>query len=148
MLIFESFKNTVLDKFLNPWFCTLIDLKVAKTHLCLCTYSGASQVAQWVKESACNAGDVRDLGLIPGSGRSPGGGHGNQLQNSCLENPTDRRARRAAVHKAAESDTSEAMMHACRHLQGHLIPRGPERQGDRRELSGDKQKPSNQTRLL
>ena len=105
-------------------------------------------MAQWVKESACNAGDVRDLGLIPGSGRSPGGGHGNQLQNSCLENPTDRRAWRAAVHKAAESDTSEAMMHACRHLQGHLIPRGPERQGDRRELSGDKQKPSNQTRLL
>ena len=38
------------------------------------------------KESACNAGD---LGLIPGSGRSPGGGHGNPLQYSCLENPMD-----------------------------------------------------------
>ena len=44
------------------------------------------------KESACNAGD---LGLIPGSGRSPGGGHGNPLQRSCLENPMDGGAWRA-----------------------------------------------------
>ena len=41
------------------------------------------------KESACNVGD---LGLIPGLGRSPGGGHGNSLQYSCLENPMDRGA--------------------------------------------------------
>ena len=41
------------------------------------------------KESACNAGDIRDMDLIPGSGRSPGGGHGNPLQYSCLENPMD-----------------------------------------------------------
>ena len=41
------------------------------------------------KESACNA---EDLGLIPGSGRSPGGGHGNPFQYSCLENPMDRGA--------------------------------------------------------
>ena len=41
------------------------------------------------KESTCNAGD---LGLIPGLGRSPGGGHGNPLQYSCLENPMDRGA--------------------------------------------------------
>ena len=40
------------------------------------------------KESACNAGDTRDAGLIPGSGRSPEGGHGNPLQYSCLENST------------------------------------------------------------
>ena len=39
------------------------------------------------KESACNAGDTGDMGLIPGSGRSPGGGHGNPFQDSCLENP-------------------------------------------------------------
>ena len=39
------------------------------------------------------AGDIRDTGLIPGSGRTPGGGHGNQLQYSCLENPMDRGAR-------------------------------------------------------
>ena len=41
------------------------------------------------KESACNARDVRDCGSIPGLGRSPGGGHGNPLQYSCLENPID-----------------------------------------------------------
>ena len=42
------------------------------------------------KESACSAGDLRDAGSIPGSGRSPGGGHGNPLQYSHLENPMDR----------------------------------------------------------
>ena len=47
------------------------------------------------KESACNAGD---LGSVPGSGRSPGEGHGNPLQYSCLENPMDRGAWRATVH--------------------------------------------------
>ena len=52
-------------------------------------YSGASLVAQMVKESTCNAGD---LGSIPGLGRSLGGGHGNPLQYSCLENAMDRGA--------------------------------------------------------
>ena len=47
------------------------------------------------KESACNAGD---LGSIPGLRRSPGGGHGNPLQYSCLENPMDRGAWQATVH--------------------------------------------------
>ena len=50
------------------------------------------------KASACNAGD---LGSIPGSGRSPGEGHGNPLQDSCLENPTDRGAWWATVHRVA-----------------------------------------------
>ena len=50
------------------------------------------------KESACNAGD---LGLIPGSGRSPGEGNGNPLQYSCLENPMDRGALQATVHRVA-----------------------------------------------
>ena len=47
---------------------------------------------QWLtgKESACNAGDIADVGSIPGSGRSPGGGNGNPLQYSCLKNPMDR----------------------------------------------------------
>ena len=44
------------------------------------------------KESACNAGDAGDLGSIPGSGRSPGGGNGNPLQYSCLENLLDKGA--------------------------------------------------------
>ena len=54
------------------------------------------------KESACNVGD---LGSIPGSGRPPGGGHGNPLQYSCLENPTDRGAWWATVHGVTESQT-------------------------------------------
>ena len=45
-----------------------------------------------VKNSPANAGDIRDTDLIPGLGRTPGGGHGNPLQYSCLENPKDRAA--------------------------------------------------------
>ena len=62
---------------------------------------------QWLsgKESACNAGDV---GSISGSGRFSGGGHGNPLQHSCLENPLDRGAWQAIVHGVTESDTTEA----------------------------------------
>ena len=51
------------------------------------------------KESACNAGDKS---LIPGSGRSPGGGHGNPFHYSCLENPMDRGAQQATVHRVAK----------------------------------------------
>ena len=54
------------------------------------------------EESTCNVGD---LGSIPGSGRSPGGGHGNPLQYSCLENPMDRGAWWATVHGVAKSQT-------------------------------------------
>ena len=54
------------------------------------------------KESACSAGE---LGSIPGLGRSPGGGHGNPLQYSCLENPMDRGAWWATVHGVAKCQT-------------------------------------------
>ena len=60
-----------------------------------------------VKNPPANAGDVRDTGLIPGSGRCPGKGHGNTIQYSCLENPMDREARQATVHSVTESDTTE-----------------------------------------
>ena len=50
------------------------------------------QVALEVKKPSANAEDVRDMGLIPGLGRSSGGGHGNSLQYSCLENPMNRGA--------------------------------------------------------
>ena len=60
------------------------------------------------KESTYNAGDA---GLIPGLGRSPGGGHGNPLQYSCLENPMDRGAWPATVHRVAESDTTDSTEH-------------------------------------
>ena len=58
-----------------------------------------------VKNPAANAGDIRDMGLIPGSGRSPEGGHGNPLQYSSLENPMDRGAWQARVHRVAKSRT-------------------------------------------
>ena len=57
-----------------------------------------------VKNMAASAGDIREVGLIPGLGRSPGGGHGNPLQYSCLENPLDRGAWQATIHRVAESD--------------------------------------------
>ena len=65
-------------------------------------YSWASLVAQTVKESARNEGD---LGLIPGLGSSPGGGHGHPPQYSCLENPVDRGAWEATDHAVIKSWT-------------------------------------------
>ena len=56
-----------------------------------------------IKNPPFNAGDIRDAGLIPGSGRSPGKGNGNPRQYSCLENPMHRRAWHATVHRVAES---------------------------------------------
>ena len=58
-----------------------------------------------VKNPPANAGDVIDVGSIPGSGRSPRGGHGNPLQYFCLENPLDRIAWCATVHKVTNSWT-------------------------------------------
>ena len=58
-----------------------------------------------VKNLPANARDVRDSGSIPGSGRSPGGGHGNPLQYYCLENPKDRGAWQTAVHRVEKSQT-------------------------------------------
>ena len=58
-----------------------------------------------IENQPANVGDVRDVGLIPGLERSPGGGHGNPLQYSCLENLMDRGAWRATVHGVAKSET-------------------------------------------
>ena len=60
-----------------------------------------------VKNLPANAGDLREEGLIPELGRSPGGGHGNALQYSCLENPMNREAWQATVHRFAELNTTE-----------------------------------------
>ena len=60
-----------------------------------------------VKNPPAGAGDVRDVGLIPGLGRSPGGGHGNPLQYSCLRNLVDRGAWQGTVYKVIESDSTE-----------------------------------------
>ena len=58
-----------------------------------------------VKNLPANSGDIKDVGSIPGLGRSPGEGNGNPLQYSCLENPMDRGAWRAAIHGVAKSRT-------------------------------------------
>ena len=58
-----------------------------------------------VKNPPANAGDTRDMGSIPGSGRSPEEGNGNPLQHSCLENPMNRGAWQAIVYEVAKSQT-------------------------------------------
>ena len=58
-----------------------------------------------IKNLPASAGDLRDAGLVSGSGRSPGGGHGNPLQYSCLENSMDREAWQTTVHEVAKSQT-------------------------------------------
>ena len=70
-----------------------------------------------VRNMPTNAGDIRDMCLIPGLGRSPGGRNGNPLQYSCLETPMDRGAWWATVHGAAkELDMTEATSHTGTHV--------------------------------
>ena len=64
-------------------------------------WGGASKVALVIKNLPAKAGDVREASVIPGSGRSSGGGRGNPLQYSCLENTMDRGAWQAAVRGVA-----------------------------------------------
>ena len=122
--------NSILSKQKLP-FSLPSPIPVAGNHpstFCLCKFP------RWLsdKESACqcrrpktviknlpaNAGDLRDAGLIPGSGRSLGEGNGNQLKDSCLENPMDRGAWRATVHGVAQRQAKLRWlsMHTARHL--------------------------------
>ena len=78
----------------------------------------SSQVALVVKNPHANAGGIRDTGSIPGLGRSPGEGHGNPVQYSCLENPMDRGARRAIVHRASKSWTRQKQL--SKHSQTNI----------------------------
>ena len=71
-----------------------------------------------VKNLAVNVGDTRQVGSIPGLGRSPGEENGIPLQYSCLENPMDRGAWWAKVHGITESDTTE-ITHVCMHTHTH-----------------------------
>ena len=77
-----------------------------------------------VKNLPAKAGDIRDPHSIPGSGRSPGGGHGNPCQYSCLENPMDRGAWWATVHNVTKSHTQLKQLstqHTEPGLDKHLI---------------------------
>ena len=64
-----------------------------------------SQIVLAEKNPPANAGNVRDMGSIPGLGRCPGGGHGNPLQYSCLENPMEKGAWQDTVHRVTKSRT-------------------------------------------
>ena len=74
----------------------------------------ASHVVLVVKNPPANAGDIRDMGSIPGLGRSPEGEYGNPLQYSCLENPMDRGAWWVMIHGVTKSQTQlkQPSMHA------------------------------------
>ena len=90
MIITSIFKTTIdlFKYFFLNLFIALCFLGIYSFCSGLLIY-WASQVALVVKNLPANAGDIRDIGLIPGLRRSPGGGHGNPFQYSCLENPMD-----------------------------------------------------------
>ena len=90
--------------------------------VCVCWNTPIGYILIWtfwvalvVKNPPAHEGD-RDAGSIPGSGRSPGGGHGNLLQYSCLENPKDRGAWQTRVHRVAKSWTQLRQLSTCIHI--------------------------------
>ena len=98
----------------TAWFKVTVQFFLRGIFACLLC-ARASQVALVVKNPPANARDVRDAGLIPGSGRSPGGGHGNLLQYSCLKNPMDRGAWQAqsiGSHRFRHDRSDLACTHA------------------------------------
>ena len=102
---------------MQPNFSTLYRAELKLCSLKWALWFGPSQAVQVVKNLAANTGDLRGVSLIPGSERSPGGGHGNPLQYSCRENPMDRGAWWATAHKITKSWTGlkQLSMHAIIH---------------------------------
>jgi len=83
-------------------------------------------VAQQVKNPPVSAGDTKDVGLVPGSVQSPGGGKGNPFQYSCLKNPMDRGAWWATVQRVAKSQTllsnyAESLLYARHCSKGFTL---------------------------
>ena len=72
-----------------------------------------------LKNPPANAGNIRDVGSIPGSGRSPEGGNGNPRQHSCLENPMDRGAWQATIHRVTKRRT---WLSDLAHMLGGGVP--------------------------
>ena len=104
--------------------CVLIYVYVFIPYICVYIYIHiyicASQVVLVVKNLSANAGDIRNAGSIPGLRRAPGGGHGNPLQCSSLENPMNRGARWAMVHRVTKRHNWSNWAHsACTHTHTH-----------------------------
>ena len=105
-----------MDTLRNRYRSKVTTFKAPKTHRPLTTWESSqmplyplysckhrpSQLALVVKNLPASAGDIRDTGSVPGWGRSPGGGHGNPLQYSCLETTMDRRTWRTMVHRVTK----------------------------------------------
>ena len=90
--VYELWSSTILLSYLTENFGNLFAFMTSQFELV-------------INNPLTSEGDIRDVGLIPGSGRSPGGRHGNPLQYSCLENPIERGAWRATVHRATKTGT-------------------------------------------
>ena len=98
--VLGMFMILLVDRIINQ-----LELNVLSVLFDVYTKQGASQVALMIKNLSANAGDIGNAILIPGLKRLPGGGHGNPLQHFCLENPMDRGARWATVHRVTKSQT-------------------------------------------
>ena len=106
MLQWQILKDFIPSDHLCVFF-QLIQLGLNRIEGCLAFILGAFVMTIVIKNLPANAGDIRDVGSIPGLGRSSGEGNGKSLQYSCLENPIDRGAWQATVHGVAESDMTE-----------------------------------------
>ena len=112
------FKRVNIYSFLCPSINLFISVEFqSKLKTSLQYTLAASQVVQVVKKPPANAGDVRDTGSIPGSGRSPGGGHRNPLQSSCLKNSMDRGVWWVTVHRVAKSRTQLKRLTRAQYMQ-------------------------------
>ena len=107
-------QELVMDR--EAWHAVIHGVAGSQTRL-----SDWTELNWMVKNLSAGAGDIRDAGLVPGSGRSPGGGNGNPLQYSCRENPMDRGVWQAIVHRVAQSQTwlKRLSIHAYTHTHTH-----------------------------
>ena len=118
----------------EEWVCKT---KNSQGQNCLFLIWPSPHVALVVKNLPVNAGNVRDTGSIPGSGRSPGGGHGNPLQFLCLENPVDRGAWGGYSSQGCKKldMTEQLSMHNAQHSSNSKVfvsvSRGPGRNNTR-----------------
>ena len=103
----------------NLRFCPIIWTEASLSKLETLKGTWASQVALLVKNLPANAGDIRDVGLIPGLGISPREGNGNSFQYSCLENPMARGVWWAIVHRVTKSWTQLKWLNTHTHTHTH-----------------------------